>query len=85
MTVKELKDNLEECMTKAGDSSRRKLQQAKVVGIPCNVCAPDDVQKLANFAVHELGSINIWVSVSLFQLMIVASQSPVAVITENGM
>ncbi|XP_035539330.1 probable chlorophyll(ide) b reductase NYC1, chloroplastic isoform X2 [Juglans regia] len=62
MTVKELKDNLEECMTKAGDSSRRKLQQAKVVGIPCNVCAPGDVQKLANFAVHELGSINIWIN-----------------------
>ncbi|KAG2718466.1 hypothetical protein I3760_03G221900 [Carya illinoinensis] len=62
VTVKELKDNLEEFMTKAGDSSRRKLQQAKVVGIPCNVCAPDDVQKLANFAVHELGSINIWIN-----------------------
>lgn len=33
-----------------------------MVGIACNVCDPDDVQKLANFAVEELGSINIWVS-----------------------
>jgi len=39
-----------------------------VVGIACNVCDPDDVQKLANFAVEELGSINIWVSDSPFSI-----------------
>lgn len=62
MTVKELQDNLKECMNTAGDLSVRKLQRAKVVGIACNVCEPDDVHKLANFAVHELGSINIWIN-----------------------
>lgn len=68
MTVKELQDNLKECMNTAGDLSMRKLQRAKVVGIACNVCEPDDVHKLANFAVHELGSINIWVSDSPFSI-----------------
>lgn len=62
LTVKELEENLKECMTTASDSTRRKLQHAKVLGIACNVCEPDDVQKLAKFALHELGSINIWVS-----------------------
>ncbi|KAG7984287.1 hypothetical protein I3843_04G152200 [Carya illinoinensis] len=62
MTVKELEENLKECMATASDSSRRKLQHAKVVGIACNVCEPDDVQKLAEFAVHELGLINIWIN-----------------------
>lgn len=62
MTIKELEENLKECMATASDSSRRRLQYAKVVGIACNVCEPDDVQKLAKFALHELGSINIWVS-----------------------
>lgn len=62
ITVKELEENLKECVTTGGGSSKTKLQHAKVVGIACNVCDPDDVQKLANFAVEELGSINIWVS-----------------------
>ncbi|KAB8849526.1 hypothetical protein FH972_026770 [Carpinus fangiana] len=62
MTVKELEQNLKECLTTAGGSSRTKLQRAKVVGIVCNVCDADDVQKLANFAVEELGSINIWIN-----------------------
>ncbi|XP_062149229.1 probable chlorophyll(ide) b reductase NYC1, chloroplastic isoform X2 [Alnus glutinosa] len=62
MIVKELEENLKECVTTVGGSSKTKLQRAKVVGIACNVCDPDDVQKLANFAVEELGSINIWIN-----------------------
>lgn len=62
MTVKELEENLKDVITTASGSARKNLQHAKVVGIACDVCEPDDVQKLANFAVCELGSINIWVS-----------------------
>lgn len=62
-TVKELEENLKEGIVAAGGSSRRNLAQAKVVGIACDVCVPGDVQKLSNFAVSELGSIDIWVSV----------------------
>lgn len=49
-------------MISAGASSKH-LAHAKVVGIACDVCEPGDVQKLANFAVSELGYIDIWVSV----------------------
>lgn len=64
-TVKELEENLKEVISTAGDSSttRSKLARAKVVGISCDVCEPRDVQKLSNFAVSELGSIDIWVCV----------------------
>lgn len=64
-TVKELEENLKEVISTAGDSSttRSKLAHAKVVGISCDVCEPRDVQKLSNFAVSELGSIDIWVCV----------------------
>ena len=62
MTVKELEENLKDVITTASGSARKNLQNAKVVGIACDVCEPDDVQKLANFAVNELGSITIWVS-----------------------
>lgn len=62
MTVKELEENLKDFITTASGSARKNLQHAKVVGIACDVSEPDDVQKLANFAVNELGSINIWVS-----------------------
>jgi len=40
----------------------KKLSYAKVVGTSCDVCDPDDVRKLANFAVDKLGPIDIWVS-----------------------
>ena len=41
---------------------------AKVVGIPYDVCNPNDMRKLADFAVNELGSVDIWVSNELFLL-----------------
>jgi chlorophyll(ide) b reductase len=61
-TVKELEENLKEGIANAVGSSLTKLSQAKVVGIACDVCEADDVQRLANFAVNELGYIDIWVS-----------------------
>lgn len=62
MTVKELEQNLKEIMSNASESARKKLSDAKVVGIACDVCKPEDVEKLSSFAVKELGSINIWVN-----------------------
>jgi chlorophyll(ide) b reductase len=62
MTVKELEQNLKEIMSNASESARKKLSDAKVVGIACDVCKPEDVEKLSNFAVKELGSINIWIN-----------------------
>ena len=62
MTIKELEENLEEGRATAGGSSGKNLARAKVAGIACDVCEPDDVRKLAEFAVGELGSIDIWVS-----------------------
>lgn len=64
-TVRELEENLKESVTTAGGSSRTNLRHAKVVGIACDVCNPDDVQKLGKFAVRELGFIDIWVRVWL--------------------
>lgn len=65
-TVKELEENLREGLMTANDSSRTNLAHAKVVGISCDVCEPSNVQKLANFAVNEFGSIDIWVRDSTF-------------------
>lgn len=62
-TIKELEENLKEGIANAVGSSLTKLSHAKVVGIACDVCEPHDVQRLANFAVKELGHIDIWVSV----------------------
>lgn len=61
-TIKELEENLKEGISNAVGSSLTKLSHAKVVGIACDVCEPGDVQRLANFAVDELGHIDIWVS-----------------------
>lgn len=61
-TVSELEENLKEGMVTVAGPSKTNLEHAKVVGIACDVCEPDDVRKLANFAVSEFGSINIWVS-----------------------
>ncbi|XVF34838.1 hypothetical protein REPUB_Repub18cG0092800 [Reevesia pubescens] len=61
MTVKELEENLKEGMTAAGASSKN-LRRAKVVGITCDVCDTNDVEKLANFAINELGSVDIWIN-----------------------
>ncbi|KAL1532701.1 putative chlorophyll(ide) b reductase nyc1, chloroplastic [Salvia divinorum] len=61
-TVKELSENLKQVVVVTGGSSKKHLRHAKVVGIPCDVSNPEDVSKLANFAVNELGSIDIWVN-----------------------
>ncbi|KAL5768837.1 hypothetical protein ACOSQ2_015620 [Xanthoceras sorbifolium] len=62
MTVRELEENLQEGRVTAGGSPRTNLERAKVVGIACDVCEPADVEKLAKFAVNELGSIDIWIN-----------------------
>ncbi|KAF8013962.1 hypothetical protein BT93_I1736 [Corymbia citriodora subsp. variegata] len=62
MTVKELEQNLMEVKQAASGSSKTSLAHAKVVGIPCDVCNPENVQNLANFAISELGSIDIWIN-----------------------
>ncbi|XP_076950743.1 putative chlorophyll(ide) b reductase NYC1, chloroplastic [Bidens hawaiensis] len=59
MTINELEENLQECLTTA---SMKKPSYAKVVGTSCDVCDPDDVRKLANFAVDKLGSIDVWIN-----------------------
>lgn len=60
-TIKELEENLEQVLIPSGGSSRKKLARAKVVGTASDVSIPTDVQKLADYAVKELGSIDIWV------------------------
>lgn len=60
-TIRELEDSLKEGLATADDLSRSSLAYAEVVGIACDVSDPKDVQKLANFAVNKLGSIDIWV------------------------
>lgn len=49
----------------AGRKGKPKFSHAKVAGITSDVCNPDDVRKLAHFAVGELGRIDIWVSLLL--------------------
>ncbi|KAE8736102.1 putative chlorophyll(ide) b reductase NYC1 [Hibiscus syriacus] len=61
MTVKVLEENLKEGMV-AGGSSSKNLEQAKVVGKACDVCEAGDVEKLAYFAITELGSVDIWIN-----------------------
>ncbi|KAK9148820.1 hypothetical protein Scep_007577 [Stephania cephalantha] len=62
MTIKELDENLKGGMNTSGGKSKVNLKHAKVIGIACDVCRPDDVEKLANFAVSKLGSIDIWIN-----------------------
>ncbi|KAH7651474.1 Short-chain dehydrogenase/reductase SDR protein [Dioscorea alata] len=61
-TVEELNENLKEGISMAGDKGKGKFSRAKVVGMACDVCKPDSVRKLADFAVDELGSIDIWIN-----------------------
>ncbi|KAJ7969609.1 Chlorophyll(Ide) b reductase [Quillaja saponaria] len=61
-TVRELEENLKESIATAGGLSRKNLAYAKVVGIACDVCDPTEVQKVANFALNDLGSIDIWIN-----------------------
>ena len=69
MTIKELEENLQEGITTEASSSKKNLAHAKVVGTSCDVCDPNDVKNLANFAVKELGSIDIWVSHKGFMII----------------
>lgn len=62
MTIRELEENLQEGLNTKMNSSTKNLEYAKVIGTSCDVCDPNDVKKLANFAVDQLGSIDIWVS-----------------------
>ncbi|KAE9586029.1 putative chlorophyll(ide) b reductase [Lupinus albus] len=61
-TIKELEENLKEGINNAVGPSLTKLSHAKVVGIASDVCEPHDVKRLANFAVNELGHIDIWIN-----------------------
>ncbi|CAI9100326.1 OLC1v1037300C2 [Oldenlandia corymbosa var. corymbosa] len=61
-TVKELEENLQQLLVNSGVSSSKKIAQAKVIGIACDVSVPADVHKLADYAINELGSIDIWVN-----------------------
>ncbi|KAL5975903.1 putative chlorophyll(ide) b reductase nyc1, chloroplastic [Asimina triloba] len=61
-TVLELEENLKEGRLAADGSPRKNMTHAKVVGIPCDVCRPDDVRMLAEFAANEVGSIDIWIN-----------------------
>ncbi|KAF9615376.1 hypothetical protein IFM89_023027 [Coptis chinensis] len=61
-TVGELEENLKEGIRSASPTSGANMAHAKVFGIACDVCKPEDVERLANFAVKELGSIDIWIN-----------------------
>ncbi|CAM8914626.1 unnamed protein product [Rhodiola kirilowii] len=61
MTIKELEEIIQEGIA-AGDSRHKNLASAKVVGIACDVCNHDDVKKLADYAVSQFGSIDIWIN-----------------------
>ncbi|XP_020573391.1 probable chlorophyll(ide) b reductase NYC1, chloroplastic [Phalaenopsis equestris] len=61
-TLEELNESLKEGMSIAGSKRSAKLSRAKVVGIACDVCKADEVRNLANFAVKELGSVDIWIN-----------------------
>jgi chlorophyll(ide) b reductase len=60
--VEELRENIRAGLLVAKNKDKVKLSQAKVVGISCDVCKPDDVRKLSDFALDEFGSVDIWVS-----------------------
>ncbi|KAG7023584.1 putative chlorophyll(ide) b reductase NYC1, chloroplastic [Cucurbita argyrosperma subsp. argyrosperma] len=60
-TLRELEENLNGLMLRNG-SSNTSLSHAKVVGTTCNVRDPEDVHNLAEFALNELGSIDIWIN-----------------------
>ncbi|PIA65008.1 hypothetical protein AQUCO_00100464v1 [Aquilegia coerulea] len=61
-TVSELEENLNEGIRTTSSKSGANMTHAKVVGIACDVCKPKDVEKLAEFATNEFGSIDIWIN-----------------------
>ncbi|XP_021741527.1 probable chlorophyll(ide) b reductase NYC1, chloroplastic isoform X2 [Chenopodium quinoa] len=78
-SVKELEENLRELEAVNGKSQR----YAKVVGIPCDVCDPNDVRKLANFAVNELGSVDIWIVSTNLVGSVICTREAMRVITSQ--
>ncbi|RWW24532.1 hypothetical protein GW17_00011178 [Ensete ventricosum] len=68
-TVEELRENLKDGLAVSKNKARKNLSHAMVVGIACDVCKPEDVRKLANFAVDELGSVDIWVSLYILDIL----------------
>lgn len=67
--MEELRENLKEGISVSGNKARKKISHAMVVGIACDVCKPEDVRKMANFAVAELGSVDIWVSLYILDII----------------
>uniref|UniRef100_A0A0A9G4W0 chlorophyll(ide) b reductase n=1 Tax=Arundo donax TaxID=35708 RepID=A0A0A9G4W0_ARUDO len=61
-TIKELEKNIQEGLSVAKKKEKKALSHAKVVGTSCDVCKPEDVKKLVNFAIDELGSVDIWIN-----------------------
>ncbi|KAK3163235.1 hypothetical protein QOZ80_1AG0001020 [Eleusine coracana subsp. coracana] len=61
-TIEELKENIQEGLSVAKKKEKKILSHAKVVGTSCDVCKPEDVKKLVNFAIDELGSVDIWIN-----------------------
>ncbi|PWZ32673.1 putative chlorophyll(ide) b reductase NYC1, chloroplastic, partial [Zea mays] len=61
-TIKELEENIQEGLSVAKKKQRNILSHAKVVGTDCDVCKPEDVKELVNFAINELGSVDIWIN-----------------------
>ncbi|CAD6233574.1 unnamed protein product [Miscanthus lutarioriparius] len=61
-TIKELEENIQEGLSVAKKKERKILSHAKVVGTACDVCKPEDVKKLVNFSINELGSVDIWIN-----------------------
>ncbi|TVU22969.1 hypothetical protein EJB05_32693 [Eragrostis curvula] len=64
-TIEELKENIQEGLSVAKKKEKKILSHAKVVGTSCDVCKPEDVKKLVNFAIDELGSVDIWVELMI--------------------
>eukprot|EP00252_Welwitschia_mirabilis_P023438 TRINITY_DN6615_c0_g1_i1.p1 TRINITY_DN6615_c0_g1~~TRINITY_DN6615_c0_g1_i1.p1 ORF type:complete len:473 (-),score=63.79 TRINITY_DN6615_c0_g1_i1:99-1517(-) len=63
VSVKETVSQLQQELSEGLSSSSRHCRGAgKVTGISCDVSKVDDVKKLAQFAVNELGSIDIWIN-----------------------
>lgn len=67
--MEELRENLKDGLAVSKNKARTNLSHAMVVGIACDVCKPEDVRKLANFAVDELGSVDIWVSLYILDIL----------------
>lgn len=61
-TVEELNEYINAGLSVAKPKDKVRLSQARVVGISCDVCKPEDVRKLSDFALDEFGSVDIWIN-----------------------